>query len=98
MAVKLDKSKLVKDLALKRRLVPIIERALAEEFAWKYAYEPKKGDDGWHPSGDCTPSLNDLYWKAKDPQKETLRVSSYKNFQVGHFWHAYLQHALLHNA
>lgn len=92
MAIKLDKSKLVRNLAVNHKLVPHLEKALGEgDFVWEYSYQPKKGDDAWHPSGDCVPSLNELYWQAKDPQKEQFGSSLYKTFQVGHFWHQYLQ-------
>lgn len=97
MAIKLDKTKLVRNLAARHKLVPHLERVIGEgDFEWSYNYVPKAGDDGWHPSGDCTPSLHQLYWKAVDPTPEQISSSLYKTFQVGHFWHAYLQHLVLH--
>jgi len=92
MAIKLDKTKMVRNLAANHKLVPHIEKELGKgDFVWQYDYQPKQGDDAWHPSGDCTPSLNELYWKAKDPQPQDFGSALYKTFQVGHFWHQYLQ-------
>jgi hypothetical protein len=98
MALKLDKSKLVRNLAAKTKLIPHLDKFIKEhgDFAWHYDYSPKEGDDGWHPSGDCTPSLNELYWKAKEPTKEDFGASLIKTFQVGHFWHQYLQECVLY--
>ncbi len=93
MAMKIDKSKMVKNLVKKHKLVPHLERAIAEgDFPWEYKYEPKYGDTAWHPSGDCTPSVHELWLKAKGRLPEDGRPLPYKAFQVGHFWHAYLQH------
>lgn len=94
----LDMSKIVKSLGQKYKLVPHLDLALAQEdFDWEFKYRPKQGDDAWHPSGDCTPSLRDLYLKAKgqmepDPISGGLR----KIFMVGHFWHQYLQWVVEH--
>lgn len=93
MAIKLDKTNLVRTLAVKNKLVPHLERVIGEgDFEWEYIYKPKEGDDAWHPSGHCTPTLNELYWIAKDPQKEKFGPGLYKTFQVGHFWHQWLQY------
>lgn len=92
MAIKLDKSKLVRNLAVNHKLVPHLESALGKgDFVWEYSYAPKQGDDAWHPSGDCTPTLHELFWKVKDPEQEVIGSGLYKTFQVGHFWHQYLQ-------
>jgi hypothetical protein len=83
----------------KYKLVPHLERALAEfDDPWEYKYEPKKGDLGWHPSGDCMPPITSLYHSALDRLNETVPASRFsnKNGQVGHFWHQYLQHVLVH--
>lgn len=94
MALKLDRSKLVRNLAAKQKLVPYIEREIAKgDFEWNFEYGSKGEDDAWHPSGDCTPSMQDLYLKAKgelDPFGP-ISGSLYKTFMVGHFWHQYLQ-------
>ncbi len=84
----------------KWKLVHHLERALAEfDEAWEFRYEPKKGDLGWHPSGDCTPVPSVLYESAylrlNDIAPEGPGFSK-KNGMVGHFWHQYLQHVLVH--
>jgi hypothetical protein len=96
MAVKIDKTKLVRNLAAKHKLVPLLEREILKgEQPWGFEFTPKESDDGWHPSGDCTPSLLELYHKAKGigPVKDWSHLS--KAFMVGHFWHAWLQHICL---
>lgn len=93
MAIKIDRTAFATTLASKAKLVPHLERAIGEgDFVWQFEYEPKKGDDAWHPSGDCTPSLHELWLKATGKlEGRPFTASSYKNFMVGHFWHAYLQ-------
>ena len=60
-----DKSKLVKNLATGNVLAPFLEKELCKfDEEWEFKYEPKRGDTAWHPSGDCTPSVTDLYAKA----------------------------------
>lgn len=77
------------------------------EFEWTYDYKPKGTDTGWHPSGHCTPTLHELYMFAASEEvlmKAALDGSApidknapahepplAKIFQVGHFWHQYLQ-------
>lgn len=77
------------------------------EFVWEYKYEPKGEDDAWHPSGHCTPSIFELYQYAaayevlsETPQDGSAPIDKNapahepplaKIFQVGHFWHQYLQ-------
>lgn len=98
---KLDKSKLVMNLAKKDKLIPYLDKVFAEGFddPWPFVYEPKLPDDAWHPSGDCTPSAIDLYEKAlnylagKDKSKPSGTLQ--KSFLVGHFWHQLLQHIVL---
>jgi hypothetical protein len=87
----------VKNLAVKYKLVPLIERAIRDlgEYSWEYKYEPKVSDDAWHPSGDCTPSLTDLYYQASGAGEEWDRTGMQKTFQVGHFWHQYLQEVMV---
>lgn len=94
MAIKLDKTKLTRTIASKAKLLPHLDRHLDAdgEFPWKFDYEPKRFDDAWHPSGDCTPSMRDLYLKATG-QLEARPISAQlrRTFMVGHFWHQYLQ-------
>lgn len=113
MSVKLDKTKMVKNLVRRTKLAPHLDKALgATDFVWEYKYAPKKEDTGWHPSGHCTPSLAELYHYAigeDDPSSpidgsapvrknrtEGFTAATYKTFQVGHFWHSYLQHVVVH--
>lgn len=95
MAITLKNNKTVRSLVNKDKLTPHLDKALAEgEFEWEYKFDGKAKDDAWHPSGDCTPSLLDLYEKAtRDPNEPTEKhsVGLVKTFQVGHFWHQYLQ-------
>jgi len=93
----LNKDNLVKNLVLNHKLVTHLDKAIAQfDEPWTYTYEPKEKDDAWHPSGDCTPSLHELYLKATSPVERKLTVSSSKNFQVGHFFHQFLQHIVVH--
>lgn len=91
MAIKLDSSKFVRSLVKGYKLAPHLDKAIGQgEFEWEAKFEVKKGDDAFHPSGDCVSSAYQLY-------TQTTRVSKphsaglLKAFQVGHFWHAYLQ-------
>lgn len=97
MAIRIDKTNLVRNLAVKNKLVPFLEQEIGKgEFEWEYKFEGKKGDDAWHPSGDCTPTLLELYHKATSPpEPRQLPSSLLKTFQVGHFWHQYLQEVVL---
>lgn len=81
------------------------------EFVWEYKYTPKEGDYGWHPSGHCTPTLSELYLFAASeevlldeqiqkevgvaPAPRVIEAPLSKIFQVGHFWHQYLQEICL---
>lgn len=100
MTIKLDssfdKTKATKNLVAKGyKLVPHIDRFLPtwDEEGFVYKSTKKESDDAWHPSGHCTPSVYDLWWYAVEGHKEErkLQPSSVKNFQVGHFWHQWLQ-------
>ncbi len=87
----------VRKLASSNVVVPLIERAIdnVADFPWTADFGAKAADDAWHPSGDCTPSLRDLYMKATDPQHERIGVGLRKTFAFGHFWHAWLQAVLV---
>lgn len=97
MAIKLDKTQLVKNLIKRHKLVTHLDRVIGdEEFVWEFTYSPKVGDDAWHPSGDCTPSAYSLWRKGiGDVEEKPFGVSLRKTFMVGHFWHQYLQHIVL---
>lgn len=100
MSIKLKKTDFVRNLIKNHKLAGHIDQAIAGgEFKWEARFDPKEGDDGWHPSGDCIPSCTDLYLKAQaDMEGEEGRkpsASLMKSFQVGHFWHAYIQHIVV---
>lgn len=96
MALKLD-SKLARGLKQRYRLVPHLEKFAEQgDFEWSFDYKPKQGDTAWHPSGDCTPSLEALYLQARGKLETTpISGSLYRTFMVGHFWHQYIQESLL---
>src|SRR5690348_16993139 len=92
MAIKINTSKFVRNLVKGHKLAPHIDKSIGEgEFEWEAKFEVKQGDDAFHPSGDCIPSVYSLYKgilnKEHNPPSGSLR----KTFQVGHFWHAYIQ-------
>ena len=103
MALKLtgkhfNKDNVVKNLVLNHKLVTHLDKAIAQfDEQWEFKYEAKEIDDAWHPSGDCTPSLHELYHKAQHPEDpREFGPSLRKTFMVGHFWHQYLQHIIVH--
>lgn len=98
MSIKLDRSKLVRQLAAKSKLVVHIDRAIDEnpDFPWTFVHNPKIGDDAWHPSVHSTPSLWELYQITQpNAPTRTYGPGLKKTFMVGHFWHAYLQHIVV---
>lgn len=95
--LKLDKSQITRNLGKKYKLIPYLEKALVGfEDEWKYQYIQKKKDTAWHPSGDCTPPVSELYEKAMETYEGHDFSGLDKNFQVGHFWHQFLQYIILH--
>lgn len=105
MPTKLKKDAFTKAFT-KTKLGFHLDREIAKgEFIWNYKYEPKLEDNAWHPSGHCTPTLAELYHYAKDASKIELTANPdepreieaglSKIFQVGHFWHQYLQEICL---
>lgn len=101
LGIKLEKTAFVRNLIKNQKLAGHIDKAIGSgEFDWRADFNSKHGDDGWHPSGDCLPSANSLYHKAlnaDDPlvAKSPHPVSLLKTFQVGHFWHAYIQYVVV---
>ncbi len=93
MAIKFKKDALVKNLVTGYKLAPHLDKFIGQgDFEWSATFSPKQGDDAWHPSGDCTPSLHQLYMSATGQTTgRPISTSLRKTFQVGHFWHAYLQ-------
>lgn len=92
-----DKTKLVRNLAQGNVLVPFLDRAFADfDESWEFKYEPKQGDDAWHPSGDCLPLVSDLYAKARgETEYRSPSGSLRKQFMVGHYWHQLLQYMVV---
>lgn len=97
MPIKLEKTSLARRMVSKSRFTMYLEREIDKgEFPWEFKYEAKTSDDAWHPSGDCTPSLHDLYLKATDQiEHRPISIGLRKTFMVGHFWHQYLQELTL---
>jgi hypothetical protein len=95
MALKLDKN--FKPLMKNYRLVPHLDKYISKgDQHWTFVYDPKQGDSAWHPSSDCTPSVYELYRKAKGELDERAPTPAlYKTFMTGHFWHQYVQNMLL---
>lgn len=107
MAIKLPKSKGYTKAFTKTKLGYILDKEIAKgDFLWQFDYKPKLEDNAWHPSGHCIPTLHELYTYAVDrPIVEEWPEGEYpkniksrpieaplgKIFQVGHFWHQYLQ-------
>lgn len=79
----------------KTQFVGHLEQGIAgPDIEWSYEYSPKVGDDGWHPSGHCTPSIHEL-WSIATGKTDEKITGMNKIFQVGHFWHQYLQYVTL---
>jgi hypothetical protein len=91
MAIKINNSKFVRNLVKGHKLAPHLDRIIGEkEFAWEAKFALKDHDDAFHPSGDCVPTAAALY-QATISEKKPPSSSLMKAFQMGHFWHAYLQ-------
>lgn len=85
---------LMQALNLGYRVAPAIDQWLDEnpEKSWGFQMEPKIGDDAWHPSGSCTPTVRELWEKATGVTKEReISVSLKKTFGVGHYYHQWIQ-------
>jgi hypothetical protein len=98
--IKLKKTDFVRGLVKNHKLAQHIDSAIAQdEFTWSAEFGPKLGDDAWHPSGDCTPKAIDLYHRGVNAlarlEGKPHPVSLKKTFQVGHFWHAYIQYIVV---
>lgn len=96
--LKLDKSQITRNLGKKYKYVPFLEKAIATfEDDWQFVYSEKEHDLYWHPSGHCMPSATELYAIASEQaERENISGSLRKIFQVGHFWHQWLQYITLH--
>lgn len=94
----IDLDKVVRSLGQKMILAPHIDLAIGEaEWEWDAHFHPKHGDSAWHPSGDCTPSLRDLYLKATGQAAERpIGPPLRKIFAIGHFYHQWYQYIVEH--
>lgn len=95
--IKLDKTQVTKNLGKKYKYIPFLEKAIADfEDEWQFVYQEKEDDCYWHPSGHCTPDATELYLIATDEvEREPVSGTLRKIFQVGHFWHQWLQYITL---
>lgn len=95
---KTDKSKIVRNLGKKYKYVPYLERAIGTfEDEWQFVYQEKEHDHHWHPSSHCVEPATHLYAIATGQvEPEVFGASLRKIFQVGHFWHQWLQYVTLH--
>jgi hypothetical protein len=102
MAIKLTSNTLTKNLARRTKLVQHLDAAFKDfDENLSFSITPKEGDDAWHPSGDCTPNVVELYDKAQAKLRGEdtfgpISPALQKTFLVGHFWHEVLQHLLVH--
>ena len=96
--LKLDKSQVTRNLGKKYHLVPYLEKAIANfDDEWQFTYHEKEPDHHWHPSGHCIQPATELYAIANgEVEQEVISGSLRKIFQVGHFWHQWLQYVVLH--
>jgi len=89
---------LAQALEFNYRVAPAIDDFLEEnpEYEWTADFKPKILDDAWHPSGDCTPSVYELWLKASGQNvRKPNTLSQKKTFQLGHYFHQWIQDILL---
>lgn len=85
-----------KALAQKNILTPHINAYLDKGVfpdEWNIKIKPNKPkDDAFHPSGDCLPCPRELYFAHTGQYSKYAKQdsTSHKNFNVGHFWHGWL--------
>ncbi len=96
---KIDKSKLNFKMGKRYKLVPKLEKAIANfsEEEWQFVYQEKATDHHWHPSSHCILPVSTLYEiaTAEDHEREPFPNSLLKTFQVGHFWHQWIQYLVV---
>lgn len=100
MAIKFNRKSGATAFVRKYKLAPLLDKAIlgGEEEPWEFKFEPKQGDDAWHPSGDCMPPAIELYHKALNHGEGDDLSRLRKTFMVGHFWHQWLQHVVVTNS
>lgn len=93
---KSEKYNFARTLVKKHKLVPYLDKYLSKEVeGLEFRLDPKVGDDAWHPSGHCTPSVDALFAIATGTAESRNWGSLHKSFAVGHFWHQLLQKAVV---
>jgi hypothetical protein len=93
---KSSKYNFAKNVQKRYVLAPHLDLYFANEVVGlEFKLEAKEKDDAWHPSGDCTPTVTELYYMALDRQAGRVEKRFSKAFPVGHFWHQLLQKAVL---
>jgi hypothetical protein len=111
MPTKMPKRKGFTKAFSKTKLGYLLDKEIGKgDFLWTFDYKPKLEDNGWHPSGHCTPTLSELYHYAANREvvkeyaegeypenivQRKMEPSLAKIFVVGHFWHQYLQEICL---
>ena len=91
MPVKIKKTDFTRAFA-KTKLGYLLDKEINKgDFEWEFTVAPKEEDDAWHPSSHCIQSPLDLYHIARGDIDAFDGAKPWKTFQVGHFWHAYLQ-------
>ena len=96
----MDLKKLVKSLGYTQGLIlaPHIDRFLEQnnDFCPTLPIGMVKEDDGhFHPSAHPLMSVEELIQDRLAMEHETISASQKKTFDTGHFWHGYIQAALL---
>lgn len=96
MTTKIDMSKLNYKMGKRYKLVPLLEKAIVNhaEDEWQFTYQEKLRDHHWHPSGHCLLPPSQLFLIATDAPREYEPISNSlrKTYQVGHYWHQWLQY------
>lgn len=95
MAVKIKKTDFTKAFA-KTKLGYHLDKEINKgDFEWEYKFDGKEEDDAWHPSSHCVQPPLDLYHIAQGELEAFEGPKPLKTFQVGHFWHQYLQEVVV---
>jgi hypothetical protein len=96
----MDAKKLIKSLGYTQGLIlaPHLDRFLEQnnDFSPELKIGGVKEDDGhFHPSYHCQMTVEELVKDRLNPEPETYSASTKKTFDTGHFWHGYIQAALV---
>lgn len=91
MALKIKKTDFTKAFTKTKLGFHLDKEINKGDFEWEFKVKPKEEDDAWHPSSHCMQTPLELYHIARGELEAFSGPKPYKTFQVGHFWHAYLQ-------